>query len=78
MNARIVKLVAVIALGSVVGLPVALGGVSRPAAPTGNLIRNGGAELGRAVTNTDSVVAAIPGWTKTGISCHLAPRNEGA
>lgn len=36
------------------------------AASSGNLIKNGGAELGGAVTSTSSVIPRIPGWAKTG------------
>jgi len=66
MTKRAPRLAVLAALVAAVVVPIASGSTSRRAAPTPNLIRNGGAELGRAVTNDSTVVASIPGWTRTG------------
>jgi hypothetical protein len=50
---------------SVVAVVVAVGAAAHTlAAP--NLIKNGGADLGPAVSDASSVVSTIPNWTRTG------------
>lgn len=66
MRNRVGRLAVTGFLAVILGVPVALGTASGPSARTGNLIRNGGAELGPAVSDDSSSVTSIPGWVKTG------------
>jgi len=63
---RSVPVAVLFVIAAAAGVPVAAGLASMTAAPTPNLIRNGGAELGPAVVTSSGVVATIPGWTRTG------------
>jgi hypothetical protein len=66
MKKHALRLGVLVVLAAAVSAPIAFGAAARTAAAPVNLIRNGGAERGSAVTNDTAVVAAIPGWTRTG------------
>jgi hypothetical protein len=66
MNRYVLTRVAIALLAAAASAPAAYGAHTRHAALSGNLIKNGNAELGPAVSNDSSSVASITGWSKTG------------
>ena len=59
------RAVAAVAAASLAAVVMAVGASARTSAAP-NLIKNGGADLGPAVSDASSVVPSIPGWTQTG------------